>query len=135
MQLVIDANILFSALIKNSRTRKILFDENIELFAPEFILVEFEKYKSVILKKTKKSEKEFEQLKEIFKELIELIPFEDYEFKLNTAKQISPDLKDCDYFAIALIRRCPLWSNDKLLKEQKIIQVFSTEDLVKKFSF
>ena len=43
MELVIDANILFAALIKKSGTSEILFKHKI--YAPEFIFEEFKKYK------------------------------------------------------------------------------------------
>ncbi len=38
MKLVIDANILFAALIKDSTTAEILFNKNINFYAPEFLL-------------------------------------------------------------------------------------------------
>ncbi|HLG30980.1 MAG TPA: PIN domain-containing protein [Candidatus Brocadiales bacterium] len=40
MQLVIDANILLAAFLKSALTRELLFDDNIELFAPEYFAVE-----------------------------------------------------------------------------------------------
>ena len=43
MDLVIDSNILFAALLKESGTSDILFKH--KLYAPEFIFVEFRKYK------------------------------------------------------------------------------------------
>jgi len=61
MDVVIDANILFSILIKHSKTEELLFQEDLHIFAPEFLLEEFEKYKELILKKTDKTSNEFEQ--------------------------------------------------------------------------
>ena len=43
MILVIDANILFSALIKNSLTAELLFEPTLKLYAPEFLIEEFMK--------------------------------------------------------------------------------------------
>jgi predicted nucleic acid-binding protein len=43
MNLVIDANILFAALIKDNLTRQLLVSENIRLYAPEFIFNEVQK--------------------------------------------------------------------------------------------
>ena len=96
-------------------------------------MTEFEEYKPVILRKTKKTEKEFEILMDTFKEVIELIPTEEYKSKLNRAKEISPDPKDIDYLAVAMVRKCPVWSNDIPLKKQKAVTVYSTEDLVNEF--
>ncbi|MFH1211857.1 MAG: PIN domain-containing protein [Candidatus Woesearchaeota archaeon] len=47
MELVIDANILFAALIKDSTTSDLLFKNT--LYAPEFILEEFKKYKEELI--------------------------------------------------------------------------------------
>ena len=44
MRLIIDANILFSALIKDSSTAKLLIDDKLKLYAPEFLFEEFAKY-------------------------------------------------------------------------------------------
>ena len=46
MDLVIDSNILFAALLKDSGTSDILFEH--KLYAPEFIFEELRKYKAII---------------------------------------------------------------------------------------
>jgi len=38
MRLVVDANILVAALLKDSTTRELLLEEDLELFAPECLL-------------------------------------------------------------------------------------------------
>ena len=46
MELVIDANILMSALISNQgRTFDLIFDERLRLFSPEFLFEEIKKHK------------------------------------------------------------------------------------------
>ena len=55
MRLIVDANILFSALIKDSSTAKILVDDKFKLYAPEFLFEEFAKYEDYILKKTNRT--------------------------------------------------------------------------------
>jgi len=52
MDLVIDANILFAALIKRNITTELLFREHLHLYAPEFIFAEFDKYRDLLKKKT-----------------------------------------------------------------------------------
>ncbi len=133
MDLVIDANILFSALIKSGKTEEIIFEEDLHLFAPEFIFEEFGKYKDLILEKTERTTEEFEELLLILKKKIKTIPNEDTEKFIKIAREISPDKNDVDYIALALKLKCPLWSNDKELKKQDAILVYSTEDLVKLF--
>ena len=43
MRLVVDANIIFSSLIKDSITRKIILLEDLKLYAPEYVFIELEK--------------------------------------------------------------------------------------------
>lgn len=135
MDLVIDANILFAVLIKKGKTEELLFAEAFNLFAPEFIFEEFKKYKDLILKKTGRSPKEFEKLISIVKKRIKLIPNEEITKFLKKAERISPDDNDVDYFALALKLKCPIWSNDKRLKKQKKVIIYSTSELIKIFGY
>ena len=132
MDLVIDANILFAALIKKSGTSDILFKHS--LYAPEFILVEFRKYKDELKEKTHRSEGDFNELFDIFERTVVLIPKEEIEPFLDRAEKISPDPKELSYIALALKLNCAIWSNDKPLKEkQKEVKVFSTTELIRSF--
>jgi len=134
MDLVLDANILFSILIRKGKNEDLLFHEDLHIFAPEFLFEEFSKYKDLILKKTNKNEEEFEKLVTILKKKIKIVSNEEIDEYLNQAKRICPDLNDIDYFALALKLKCSIWSNDKELKEkQNIIRVYSTKDLIKMF--
>ena len=135
MDLVIDANILFSVLIQESKTEDLIFLEDIHLFSPEFIFEEFEKYKEIILEKTERNKEDFEKLMNILKKKISLISNKETEFFFFKAKEISPDEKDVDYFALALKLKCPIWSNDKNLRDQNIIKIYSTEELIRDFNF
>lgn len=49
------------------------------------------------------------------------------------AKEISPDKNDIAYFALALKLKCPIWTNDKKLKDQDEIKVYSTSELIEIF--
>ena len=57
MKLVVDANVLFAALIKEGSTAELLISDKLQLFAPEFLFTEFSKYEELILKKTHRSKK------------------------------------------------------------------------------
>ena len=46
-------------------------------------------------------------------------------------KKISPDINDTEYFALALKLKCSIWSNDKKLKKQNKVKVYSTEEIVR----
>lgn len=131
MKIIIDANILFAALIRDNKSRSLLVSENLKLYAPEFILDELEKYKSEILRKTGKSAEEFERVLAVLKRrlnttsLPELTPF------MKKAEDMAPDQKDVAYLALALKLKVPVWSNDKALKEkQATVKVYSTEEIL-----
>ena len=128
MALVIDANILFAALIKESVTSDILFRHR--LYAPEFIFEEFKEYKEELKQKTQRTDEDFSQLLDLFERKVILIPKEEIDPFIKRAEKISPDQKDVLYIALALRLHASLWSNDKKLKEkQNEITVYTTTDL------
>jgi predicted nucleic acid-binding protein len=130
MDLVVDANVLFPALIKSGKTEDLMFEPSLHLYAPEFLFDEFEKYKELITKKTKREEKDFDKVVDIFRKRITTVANEEAEKFIKKAKKISPDKKDADYFALALKLKCSIWSDDKKLKNQDEIHVYSTSELL-----
>lgn len=118
MLLVVDANIVFSALVKGGKTLDLfLLNKRVKTFefvAPEYFLVEVEKHVNEIAEKTKLSVDELEKLFGL----------------LEKAEQVSPDLDDVQYSALALKLSSAIWSNDKALKQQAVVKVFSTEELL-----
>ena len=133
MKLVVDANILFSALIKEGMTKKILFDLSYELYSPAFIFEEFKKHQNEILFKTHRTNEEFYKILESLKEIISFVPDEDFTDYIEGAEKICPDYDDSAYFALALKLNCPIWSGEKSFKEQSKIKVFNTKELVEEF--
>ncbi|MBI2128810.1 hypothetical protein HYU07_01090 [Candidatus Woesearchaeota archaeon] len=91
MDLVIDANILFSVLIKKGKTEEIIFEEDLHLFAPEFIFEEFDKYKEAISEKTERTNEDFDELMDILKKKIKTVPNEETAKYITEAEKISPD--------------------------------------------
>ncbi|MCK4687845.1 MAG: DNA-binding protein [Candidatus Lokiarchaeota archaeon] len=135
MKLVIDANIIFAALIKGGLTAELIISNELQLFAPEFLLEEFSKYQNQILEKTHRSKENFGNFVRILKEYITFIPQKNITPFLEKANAFSPDPKDSVYLALALALKSAVWSNDKKLKnEQNHIKVLSTEDLIKKIN-
>ena len=131
MDLVIDANVLFSSLIKESFSYNLLFSEKFRLFTPEYIFTELEKHKDEILEKTERTTEEFFRLVETLKRRINIIPLEELVLYVEEAEKLTPDPDDMAYFALALKLNCAIWSNDKKLKEQDKIEVYNTHELSK----
>ena len=131
MQFVIDANVLFAALITDSITIEFLFYDFARFFAPEFVLQEFYEHKAEILEKTKRTPEDFEQILGYLEERITIVPKDEYADMLDRAQRISPDKDDVPYLALALKLGIPIWSNDKNLREkQTAVKVFTTNDLL-----
>ena len=130
MILIVDANVLFSALIKRGITYKIIFSDKLKLITPDFVIEEYTEHKKEILNKSGLNEKGLELLFEILKGQIEIISSHDFVEKIDEAEAISPDQNDVHYFALALKFNFPIWSNDKELKKQNKVKVFDTEEVL-----
>ena len=134
MDLVVDANITFAALIKESKTHELIFDERLHLFTTEFFFAEFKEHSEEIQEKTGKSDEELNELLDVLKKNIAFVPLEGLLPYHDEAEKISPDPDDVAYIALALKLKCAIWSQDKKLKEKQTkVQVYSTEDLVRMF--
>ncbi len=133
MDLVIDANILFAALIKNGETARLLLHDGLHLFAPEFLLEELEKYNGTILAKTYRTQVRFDEVLTIFKNRITFIPMEDINKVLPEAESFAPDINDSPYLGASLLTGAGLWTNDSKLAGQNRVRVYSTKDLISLF--
>ncbi|MEK6860231.1 MAG: PIN domain-containing protein [Nanoarchaeota archaeon] len=134
MIVVVDANELFSLLIRGSKdSAEILFSNEVELIAPEFIFLEFSNNKEEILEKTHRNEEEFLEVLLIIKNKIKLIPEQEFEEFLDESRNLFPQhTKDVPYLALALKYKCPVWSEEKLLKKQDKIEILNTQELIKR---
>jgi len=78
------------------------------LVTPDFIIEEFLKHQNLILKKTFRSREDFVQVMHAVKEIIVVVPAEEYLSFFDAAKAVSPDENDVLYFALALRLGCPI---------------------------
>lgn len=134
MKLIVDANVLFTILIKNGDTKNIFFLKDLELFAPSVIFEELEKYKEFILEKTEFNSEEFNNLFQTLKRKIIVISSKELSNFIELAREISPDINDAMYFASALKLNCPIWTNDKKLSAQNDVRIYSTTDLIRVYN-
>ena len=139
MKLVVNTNILFSIFKKDSFTRELItnyiFRKIFELYSPEACFKELIEIKEEICEKFGILTKDFEEILNEIKSrsIVKFVPEIEYEEYLSKAKNISPDPEDIPIFALALKLNCPIWSNDKRLKKQNVIKVYSTRELIKEF--
>jgi len=132
MDLVIDANSVISALIKEGKSSEILVSFSFNFFAPEFLFEEINKYRDEIFRKSHRGEEELFGILNGLRDTIRFYQRGEFSEYLEEAERICPDGNDVEYFALALKLKCGIWSNDKRLKEQDKIKVYSTGDLVGK---
>lgn len=136
MKLVLDSNIIFSALIKKSLTRDIILSDFFELYAPEYIFNEITKHKELLLKKSKLDRADFDALLLLLQKQIHLVTKDKYNEKMATAEDIlgNIDITDSPFLALALALSCSIWSNDGHFKQQDKVVVYTTKDMAKKIS-
>jgi predicted nucleic acid-binding protein len=130
MELIVDANILFAALIKDGATIDFILARDTCLFVPEFVFEEFSGHRQELLEKTKRSRGELDEILRLLQSLLIIVPKEDIGDFIDEALDISPDPDDAPYFALALKLGAPIWSNDKRLRTQSKVEILSTEDLL-----
>ena len=124
MLLVVDANIIFSSMIKDGTTAGLLVSENLKLITPEFVLSELWKHKDEILAMTHRSHEDFVKFLLIVETKVEVIPNSKIIPFLERARTILPThQKDAPYLALAIRYDCPIWSGDKKLKRQNEVEV------------
>lgn len=134
LRLVIDANIILSALIKDSATRRILIGSAIEFFAPDYLIEEIEKHIPLVSRKNSLSEEENKKILKILCSYITIVGIEFYEENISEALKIMADIdiKDTPYVALALsFDNDGIWSEDKALFKQDKIKIWSTQDIMK----
>ena len=131
MKLVLDSNILFSALIKKSTSRNIILSDVFELHSPEYIFIEITKYRELLLGKSKMNPADFDALLLLLQKHIQLVPKEEYNDKMALAVDIlkNIDIKDSPFLALALDLNCKIWSNDKHFKQQNKVEAYTTKEL------
>lgn len=129
MKVTADANILFSAVLKEGVTRKIWFDPTIDLTAPEFLITEFQKYKKELEKKFSGTKSDFNALAQKIISQTKFVPNQELISFMQAAATLTADPKDTLYFACALKENTIIWSNDKGMKKQHRVTVKTTSEL------
>jgi predicted nucleic acid-binding protein len=135
MDIVVDANILFAIMIKKGITERVLLSNDLHLYAPEYIFIEFRKHEEQILQITKRSKQEFLELINLLERKIELIPIFEFKQYLSEAESLLEDKDDAAYLAVCLAKRMPLWTNDAGFRKQNKVGIYTTQDLIKLLKF
>jgi len=136
MKLVVDANIIISALIAtNGDTYDLLFRKDLELFAPQLLKHEISKHENLIAEKAGLETQDIKEFFNVISKEIRFVPDSMLEEHKFFAREISPDENDSEYFSLSLKLKCGIWSNDKKLKEQSLIKIYNTAELLNIFPY
>ena len=132
MRLVLDANILLSLMNPDSCASYLFSSLRAEFLAPLYVKVEMDEHKSEFLTKSKLSRHEFEiRLAEIGGR-ISFVGASEFDDLPDMCDDLLPDREDSQYLALALLTKSPIWSNDSHLKQQSLVKVFTTKELIDK---
>ncbi len=134
MIIILDSNILFAALIKDSTVRSMIYQLNTNLIMPEVVLDAVRRYKHELVPKSKLSEDEFEEILRLLLNCLRIIPNEQILLYRNEAwelvKNHSPE--DVMFLACTLaFEGSILWPDDKKLKRQNKVIVLNTSEILK----
>jgi predicted nucleic acid-binding protein len=132
MNIVIDTNVFVFALIKESICREILTNLKINFLFPEFEFEEIKNHKEEIIRKADLIDRDFDILFLRLIRYVKIIPA--YFSKIYKGKatqiiwKIDPD--DVQFIATALAFNCPIWSDNKHFKKQKVVKIFTTKEII-----
>ena len=115
IRLVVDTNIVFSALITPGRTNQVLLKARGRLYAPMELLEELKDKKGKIARLLGLDDSVVMDLIEAFAgEIVSFVPLHEYVETIPKARRIAGkfDEKDTPFIALAMHLQVPLWTGD-----------------------
>ena len=88
MKIVIDVNIILSALIRDSSKRRLIIESSNQLYFPEPSLNKIIKYKAYVMEKAGFTEDAFQKVIKLLFKCIKLVPTEEIQKHWSEAKEI-----------------------------------------------
>ena len=135
MKLVVDANVVISALISDSKTRELLVTLEPDLLTPEVVHDEIERYEDLIVKKSGMNIDRVRQFIDLLFDHIETVPASEFYQHIDQADSAigEADPDDVLYVACALGCEAAIWSDDSDFNEQDLVSVFTTGEVIGSF--
>ena len=137
MIIIVDANIVLAALIKDSTIREIIVKTELDFCFPEASVHKIRKYQSLVLEKSGLTQDEFFTLFNTLFKFIKIISNEELVQYWDDAKKIMEkiDPEDVPFVAAALSQEnAVIWSDDKHFDRQKKILNLKTIDMINLFN-
>jgi predicted nucleic acid-binding protein len=135
MKLVIDANVVISALIADSKTRELIVTLEPDLLTPAFVYDEIENYEELIVEKSGMESDRVGQFIDLLFQYIEVVPADDFYPSIDSADEAIGDTDPDDvlYLACAIACDAAIWSDDSDFNEQDLVETYSTSDVIDSF--
>ena len=135
MALVVDANVVISALIADSKTRELIVTLEPPLRTPEVIHDVIESYDDLIVEKSGIDRARVQQFLDFLFEYIETVPASEFFQHIKEADNAigDTDRDDVLYVACGLGSEAGIWSDDSDFEEQNLVPVFATSEVTDSF--
>jgi predicted nucleic acid-binding protein len=135
MKLVVDANVVISALIADSKTRELIVTLEPNLLTPEFVHDEIENYEELIVEKSGMVPDRVAQFIDLLFQYIEVVPASEFYPYIEQAEEAIGDTDPDDvlYIACALASDADIWSDDSDFEEQSVVEAHSTSNVIDSF--
>ncbi|AGN01592.1 Nucleotide-binding protein, PIN domain-containing protein [Salinarchaeum sp. Harcht-Bsk1] len=135
MKLVVDANVVISALIADSKTRELIVTLEPDLLTPAFVSEEIENYEELIVEKSGMGPDRVAQFIDLLFQYVEVVPAAEFYPAIERADDAigETDPDDVLYLACAIARDAAIWSDDSDFDEQDVVETFSTSNVIDSF--
>ena len=133
MKLVIDTNIIISAIVKDSLTRKVLLSSYFEFYTPDIAFQELERHSDLLIKKTDLDHEKLVNIIELIKDSVNIVRSERFDDHISIAfdEMRCVDESDAPFLALALsFSNDGIWSNDKHFQRQELVKCWTTQEML-----
>ncbi|WP_251330593.1 PIN domain-containing protein [Haloplanus pelagicus] len=135
MRLVVDANVVISALVADSKTWELIVTLDPDLLTPAFVHDEIENYEELIAEKSGMDPNRVAQFVDLLFQYIEIVPVDEFHPAIEEANAAIGDIDPSDvlYLACAIASGAAIWSDDSDFDEQDVVERYSTSDVIDSF--
>jgi len=134
VKLIVDTNVLISALVKKSIVRELLLNPLFEFYVPEHCIGEIERHVGEISERSGLSVENVFLLLGVLLASVQVVPAEGVVKKYKEAEKIMGKIDRDDVPFIALALSFPndgVWTEDKHFLKQNRVKVWRTRELLK----
>lgn len=132
MELVVDTNVIFSAILADGKTRELIITEELDLSVPQFFFEEMRNNSEILEEKSELERNELRLLLELLFDEIQVIPRKAFQNQLPSARTLIGDVDpdDVPFLALALHLDVGIWSDDEHFRTQQIVDIWQTQLLI-----